>query len=241
MDAISDTARRTCVPERLRVDVVIPTINEAETIGSLLSWLERDDFDRIIVADGGSADGTTNAVRQNGGAILVEAALGRGQQIRAGIEATSSDVILILHADSRPPLGAAELIRSSLDDPRVIGGCFRLRFSEDKPLLKLSAWFSRFETLFTTFGDQGFFMRRNVLAECGGVPTVPFLEDVELRQRLRKCGRFVKLAAEMQTSSRRFKKNGVVRGQARNAMILLAYQMGVTPERLVRFYRPHKT
>lgn len=83
-------------------------------------------------------------------------------------------------------------------------------------------------------------MRRGVLAECGGVPTVPFLEDVELRRRLRKCGRFVKLAAEMQTSSRRFKKNGVVRGQVRNAIILLAYQIGVTPERLVRFYRPHK-
>jgi rSAM/selenodomain-associated transferase 2 len=224
----------------LRVDVVVPTINEAETIRSLLSWLEADDFNQIIVVDGGSTDGTVSAVRENTRASLVETSLGRGLQIRAGVEATRADVVLILHADSRPPVGAVNFIRSSLADEHVVGGCFRLRFCEDKPLLRLSAWFSRFDTAFTTFGDQGFFMRRSALEKCGGVPTTPFLEDVELRRRLRKCGGFVKLAAEMQTSSRRFQKNGIVLGQARNALILLAYQLGVSPESMLRFYKPHK-
>ena len=219
----------------LRVDVVVPTINEAERIRSLLSWLEADDFNQIIVADGGSTDGTVSAVRENTRASLVETSLGRGQQIRAGVEATRADVVLILHADSRPPAGAVNFIRSSLADKDVVGGCFRLRFCEDKPLLRLSAWFSRFDTAFTTFGDQGFFMRRSALERCGGVPTTPFLEDVELRRRLRKCGGFVKLAAEMQTSSRRIPEKWDCSWSGTQCLDTLGVSIGCTARKHAAF------
>ena len=48
-------------PQRGGVAVVIPTFNEAESIAAVVAELPRDIVDRIIVADGGSTDGTPNA------------------------------------------------------------------------------------------------------------------------------------------------------------------------------------
>ena len=103
--------------------------------------------------------------------------------------------------------------------------------------MRLAAWCTRFETGLTTFGDQGFFMRRSAWAAAGGFPDQPFLEDVEMRRRLKRLGRFVKLAASVRTSARRFEAEGTLSRFALNAWILLLHRLGAAPERLLRFYR----
>ena len=52
------------------VAVVIPTLNEAESIGAVIAALPRRVVDRIIVADGGSSDGTP-AIARGAGAEVV--------------------------------------------------------------------------------------------------------------------------------------------------------------------------
>jgi rSAM/selenodomain-associated transferase 2 len=227
--------------DRSAVAVLIPTLNEAERIGALLASLVTMGFAEIVVADGGSVDRTTTIVRSFPEVTLVESQRGRGNQLRAATAASTAPIVFLLHADTVPPRFAVPCIRRALRRPEVVGGCFRLRFDERSWLLDLSAWFTRFETPLTTFGDQGYFLRRSTLDQLGGIPELPFLEDVELRARLVRVGTFKKLSNHVQTSARRYKTRGVIVGQLRNALIVAGYYVGFSPAALSRFYRPHKT
>src|SRR2546425_11686160 len=98
------------------VSIVIPTLNEAETIGPTLAALARmgGDFE-IIVADAGSPDGTADIARAHG-VRLVAAARGRGQQMHAGALAARGEAIWFLHADTCPPVDGAERVLDALAD-----------------------------------------------------------------------------------------------------------------------------
>jgi rSAM/selenodomain-associated transferase 2 len=222
------------------IAVLIPTLNEAERIGRLLTLLSTMGFAEIVVADGGSTDGTVAIARSFPTVTCVEAERGRGRQLRAATAASSAPIVFFLHADTVPPRTAVPCIDGALRSSDVVGGCFRLRFDERSMLLDLSAWFTRFETPLTTFGDQGFFVRRSTLQMLGGVPDQLFLEDVELRARLVRAGSFVKLGEHVLTSARRYNSRGVIAGQLRNALIVAGYYAGLSPKTLSRFYPPQK-
>ena len=218
------------------IAVLIPTLNEAGRIGPLLQMLLGAGFSEVIVADGGSTDGTQKVVRSFPDVVCIEAPRGRGKQLRAAVSVSQAPLLFMLHADTLPPAEAAVQIRAALRQPKVAAGCFRLRFDCRSRLMDFYAWCSRFETRFTTFGDQGYFMRRNSLEVVGGVPDWLLLEDVELRRRLRLAGRFVKLESAVVTSARRFEARGALRGQLRNFAVMAGYWCGVKIERLHGFY-----
>lgn len=66
----------------------------------------RPGCDEVVVADGGSTDGTA-AVARSHGARVVEAPRGRGVQLAAGVRAARGEWLLLLHADTRPAPGWA--------------------------------------------------------------------------------------------------------------------------------------
>ena len=218
------------------ITVLVPVLNEAAVIGRLLQTLTAMDFAEIVVADGGSTDATVDIVRSFAAVKLVCTSRGRGIQINAAAGAATQPLLLILHADTFLPEAAPNMIRATLGKPQTAAGCFRLSFDHATPALNLFAWCSRFETRFTTFGDQGYFFTRAALEKCGGVPCWPFLEDVALRQRLKRHGLFVKRRECVTTSARRFKKRGAVRGQLRNCAVILGYSLGIPIKHLVAFY-----
>jgi rSAM/selenodomain-associated transferase 2 len=214
--------------------VVIPTLHESSSILALIASLR--DFHQVIVSDGRSEDGTAE-LAEAAGARVVRAARGRGTQLNAGADCADGEILLFLHADTLLPPRAASLIRAALEDASVVGGCFRLQFDSPGLLLRLYAWFSRFDTRWSTFGDQAFFVRRTGFDAAGGFPAQPLMEDVELRIRLKRIGRFIKLPESVTTSARRFEKDGAVRRQLHNALLLAAHAFGVDPQRLARWYR----
>jgi rSAM/selenodomain-associated transferase 2 len=223
--------------QRPGIAVLVPTLNEANRIGPLLGHLLDGGFAEIVVADGGSSDATATIARRMPGVTCIDATRGRGHQLAAAVAASTSPIILMLHADTALPADAARLIDAAMRDGSRSGGCFRLRFDQQAPSLSLYAWFSRFETGLTTFGDQAFFMRRTALDAAGGVPLWILLEDVELRRRLKSVGRFVKLPAHVVTSARRFTARGIFWTQARNLLVMLGYHLGVPITALARLYQ----
>jgi rSAM/selenodomain-associated transferase 2 len=218
------------------VAAIVPTLNEAQTIIGAIDALRALGFSPIIVADGGSEDETLELARSPG-VVALSAPRGRAAQMNAGAAATKAEVLVFVHADTRLPAQAPQMIARALADARVVGGSFRLSFDRRHPLLAISSWLSRFETYWTTFGDHGFFVRRAVFETVGGFPDWPLLEDVELRRRLRAAGRFVKLGAAAITSARRFFAEGVLRRQLANGSILVLHAAGVSARRLKRWYR----
>jgi glycosyltransferase involved in cell wall biosynthesis len=71
------------------ISVVIPTLNEARSLESLVPSLARErEYVEIVVVAGGSRDGSADLARRLGARVL-RAGRGRGPQLRAGAEASS--------------------------------------------------------------------------------------------------------------------------------------------------------
>jgi glycosyltransferase involved in cell wall biosynthesis len=84
---------------RERVTVVIPTFNEAESIASVIEEMPRDVVDRVIVADGGSTDGTADKARR-AGAEVISVGRGYGLACLKGAEAAgNSDIVVFMDGD----------------------------------------------------------------------------------------------------------------------------------------------
>ncbi len=218
------------------IAVVVPVLNEERQFPSLLEHLARLGAAEIVVVDGGSSDRTPHLAGGARHVRVISSERGRGQQIAAGVAVTTAPIVIVLHADTRLPTGALDLVRAALADRRVVAGCFRIAFDDTGVGLALFAWLSRFESALTTFGDQAFFMRRDALEAIGGVPLQPLFEDVELRRRLRRAGKFLKLGACVETSARRFKKAGAMRAMALMVGLHVAHRVGVSPITLARWY-----
>jgi glycosyltransferase involved in cell wall biosynthesis len=81
------------------VAVIIPTYNEAAAIGDVVAAIPRDIVGRIIVADGGSGDGTVDIARRAGADIL-DAGRGYGRACLMGAQAADdADIIVFMDGD----------------------------------------------------------------------------------------------------------------------------------------------
>ena len=109
-----------CAKARGRVSVVIPTLNEADRLGPLLETLHGEPgLKEIIVADGGSTDGTSSIAARLG-TRLIMSERGRGHQLRVGAAGATGEFLLFLHADSVFPQGGLAAIGEIRDrNPRV--------------------------------------------------------------------------------------------------------------------------
>lgn len=224
-----------------RIAVVIPALHEAARIHATVSSA-RAQFPggTVFVVDGGSRDDTVGRARA-AGATVIAAARGRGGQCRTGSDAAAqagADWLLFLHADTRLPENAGDIVARYIARPEAKAATFRLRFEAGGWFLRACAWFTRFDSVFTRFGDQGILIRRSFYDDLGGFPAWPLFEDVELLQRVRKKARLHSLPAAVTTSTRRFERRGPLRQQWLNGRLLLRYLAGASPEKLAAIYRP---
>lgn len=86
-------------PEMLRVAVIIPTLNEAGSIGTVVRELCHQHVARVIVADGGSTDETA-AIARAAGADVIDAGRGYGRACHAGaLAASDADILVFMDGD----------------------------------------------------------------------------------------------------------------------------------------------
>lgn len=225
----------------LRVSVVIPALNEAHPVATAVKSALVAGADEVVVADGGSRDGTREVASQSGASVL-QVAPSRGGQLRAGASQADGDVLLFLHADNWLGSRCVEQIRDLYAKrPTTVGGCFRQAIDADAWTYRLletgNAWRARWLRL--PYGDQAVFLAKNVLREIGGVPDQPLMEDVALARAMARRGPIQLLEGPVHVSARRWKRHGVVRQTLSNWMFLASYLLGASPERLARRYRRH--
>ena len=218
--------------------VVVPALNEAQSIGATLDAVRRlGPTPEAIVVDGGSAD-DTRARAEAGGARVIAGPRGRGSQMAVGAATARGEVLWFLHADTLPPADAVEHITAALADPAVVGGNFEIRFDGDFAAARFLTWLYRHLALIgLRYGDSGYFVRRSDYEAAGGFRPYPIFEDLDLLRRLRKRGRFVRVPAIVTTSSRRFRGRSFVLVFARWAVLQCFYWIGVSPARLGRWYQ----
>lgn len=224
----------------MTLSVIIPALNERDTLPETLRHLrEALASPEVLVADGGSTDGTREWVQGQAGLRLVEAVRGRGPQMNAGARIAQGDVLLFLHADCRLPPGAGAAIQSALTDSAVVGGAFRARFGGDcSRALRLTAGLItlRSRLLREATGDQAIWARKAVFFEAQGFPEWPLFEDFALVARLKKRGRFRILPAAVTLSPRRWLACGIGRTNALMCLLYVGYRCGVAPATLKRWF-----
>ena len=222
----------------MRISVIIPTLNEEIALPRLLRALQRlDDSIEIIVADGGSHDGTCAAATCV--SRLVSTARGRGAQQAAGANLATGEVLWFLHADCDPAIDSLAAIRHALADPAVIGGNFTLRFSGESRSARTLGWiYPLLRPLGLCYGDSGIFVRRHVYEQVGGFQQYPIFEDVDLVRRLRPAGRFARLPSVLTASCRRFEHRNFLGMFAQWTGLQVLYWLGASPHWLARRYAP---
>ncbi len=222
------------------ISIIIPTLDEAPTIGTTLAALAcLRGLAEVIVVDGGSRDATVELARSRGAHVLTSER-GRGAQLHAGACVARGDVLWFLHADTTPPVDALAQISAALaHDVGAVGGNFAIRFDGTDTPARLLTWlYPKLRRLGLCYGDSAFFVRREVYAQVGGFQAFPIFEDLDLLRRLWRRGRFVHLAAEVVTSSRRFAGRSFALTFARWAILQGLYWLGVHPRTLCRLYAP---
>jgi len=221
------------------ISIIIPAYNEATTLPVCLNELQqlRQEHCELIVVDGESTDDTMAVAAPLTDKILT-ANKGRAAQMNAGAQAAQGEILWFIHADSIPPVGAANSIRAALTDSQKHWGRFDVRLSGSLRMLRVVETMmnlrSRLSGIAT--GDQAIFVRRDIFEKIGGYPNIPLMEDIALCQRLKQLSKPVCLRQKITTSSRRWERHGVWRTIFLMWQLRLKYSLGVDPERLARIY-----
>jgi rSAM/selenodomain-associated transferase 2 len=221
---------------RPEISIIIPALNEAASLGATLSRLRGFENAEVIVADGGSEDGTKQ-IALDFGAIVIDSKRGRGPQLIAGTNAATADVLWFLHADTLAPPDAVEKIKAALADDRNAGGNFSIRFDGNGFWSRfLTFLYPKLRLLGLIYGDSGIFARRAAYEKIGGFRDYPIFEDLEFVRRLRKTGKIRTVDAVVETSSRRFEKKSFTLVFLRWTILQVLFWLRVSPERLVKIY-----
>lgn len=236
-------------PSDKTLSVVIPVYRDDAALLTLLGQLVPMNIDCVYVIDGEgrSVPPATLSpfLSQFNHMTWCTAPRGRGPQIAHGLDLAladkTCDAIWVLHADSAPHERAINSIFQILSQPETALGMFRLDFSRPHWAYHLFSFFARFDTALTSFGDQGFFFRRQDIAGLwpwlrDELLAAPILDDVVLRRALKGCGRVKKSKLKIGTSPRRFERYGLWHTQCRNMVILLRARFGASPFALYESY-----
>lgn len=222
------------------VSVIIPTWNEAGRIERCLAQFRHQAGEwELIVADGGSEDGTAGRAEALGARVLRCPERGRGAQQNAGAAAASGDLLVFLHADAILPPDAHAWITATLMVPGTAAGAFRVRHEAETwrgwrtLLLRIADLRSRWTR--APYGDQALFMKAALFRACGGFPPRPLMEDVALARALACRGRIRTVPAEVRVSARRFEQGLLRAFLCMNTFPLLG-RLGVAPHTLARLY-----
>lgn len=227
----------------MKVSVIIPTVNERRRLGEAVARLRltagRGEVE-VVVADGASTDGTTEIARRVADKLVESPVRGRAVQMHQGALAADGDLLLFLHADTRLPgswLGS--LLDAWAAKPRPGATAYRLGFDSPKPVYRLIAALGHWRSRKTgvPHGDQAIACRREDYFKVGGYPPVTLMEEYYLLPELARIGPVVIMDEAVQTSARRYERNGPIFNALRNAAIISLFKAGVPPGKLKGIYR----
>lgn len=234
------------------LSIIIPVLNEAETIEKLLIHLfgniSEENEVEVILVDGGSSDGTISKIKNFIHSIMPSPALrvtiensekGRAKQMNIGAKKAEEEILYFLHADSFPPKNFDSYIISEVKKGNL-AGCFRMKFDSNHWWLRLAGWFTKFKWQGCRGGDQSQFITKVLFEEIGGFnENYIIYEDNILITELYKRKSFVVIPQNLITSARRYRELGIWNLQYHFWVIHFKNWLGASAEDLHKYYKKH--
>ncbi len=220
----------------IKYSVIIPTLNEEKYLPPVLEHLINIDEDiEIIIADGGSIDNTVK-IAERFDVKVCKSEKGKGLQLNNGAGCAKGAVLIFLHADTFLPANAFSMINEYFVARKINIAAFNMKFDKKSFLMDIYSWLTKFDSIFTTFGDQVIVIQRDFFNELNGFPNLTIFEDLELCRIARSKTKIYKLPAFVITSARRFERRGILKTQLLNGLYILQYLGGIDPNNIYKKY-----
>lgn len=222
------------------VSIIIPTLNEAENIGRLIDYLNATadkSLSEIIVVDAHSSDNTERVALQHGARVVQSLKRGRSVQMNVGAKIAKGDILYFVHADCFPPPTYLSDILEAFTEGYPMG-CYRYRFDSERFLLKINAFFTRFDPIFCRGGDETLFVERTVFEALNCFDErFCIMEEYDFIKRARAQYRFKIIPKYAIVSARKYETNTWWQVQKANFKVFSMFNRGESPEKMARTYR----
>ncbi|MEM8507945.1 MAG: TIGR04283 family arsenosugar biosynthesis glycosyltransferase [Bacteroidota bacterium] len=223
-----------------KISVIIPVLNEAALIGTLLQHLKKEAYApsslELIVVDGGSSDATVQIALSEADRVI-RSERGRAKQMNLGAMNANGTILYFVHADTFPPKHYDRYIREA-HGKGATAGCFRMRFDTKNWFLRFFAWLSKINHTLCRGGDQTLFVTKAVFEHTGRFDEEYLIyEDSEFIRRLYKTTKFHVLPYAVITSARKYRQKGWLKVQFHFGMIHLKNYLGASPKHLFQYYK----
>ncbi len=221
----------------MKVSIIVPTLNEELAIEKTLAQIRQLSPHELIVSDGGSVDNTLSIANRFSHRVITGTS-GRALQMNAGAKEATGDILLFMHADNRLEPNSYRKMLERMENPKWIGGAFTLCIESSKWPFKLITLLANIRSRYfgLAYGDQGFFVRKEIFNNMSGYSPIPICEDLDFYHRLRKRGPVILLKEKTHTSPRRWVQEGIFFTTARNILIAVLFGLGFPPRVLTKWY-----
>lgn len=223
-----------------KISVIIPTYNEAESVNRLIKYLQshaKDNLSEIIICDGGSTDETLNQAEKAGAIVLKSPQKGRAAQMNYGASKASGNIFYFVHADSYPPVNFTSDIISAVAEGYEFGR-YRTRFDSPNFLLKINAWFTRFNWFICYGGDQTLFVTKKLFEQSGGFKNqLLIMEEYEFCGRLMPDHQYKIFADKALISARKYEGRSWLKVQLANRKAVQLFKKGASQQEILKTYR----
>ena len=228
------------------LSIIVPVYREGHAINPFLAHifaLTPDPFFEVILVDGARKADTVKAImpsiKRDPRLKTAISPKGRAVQMNKGAAMAEGETFLFLHADTFICQEVIDRIISTCTTAEWAGGAFDFAIRSDRRFLKLISKIACIRTRMTKipYGDQAIFLKRSIFSTLGGFASIPLMEDVDIMRRIKKKGWKIRISSiPVETSARRWETEGAVLGTLRNWTLMTLYLMGVSPEKLAKFY-----
>jgi glycosyltransferase involved in cell wall biosynthesis len=112
----------------MKVSVVIPTLNEEESIGQTIDQIPKMEDMEIMIVDGLSRDRTREIASSKGARIVEEPRKGYGRAYKTGFKEAKGEIIVTMDGDTTYPAELVpELVKTLIEDDLDFISCDRIK------------------------------------------------------------------------------------------------------------------